>query len=157
MIYDELVRKDWAKRAHNGDRTLCFAHECGELNKVLLAEAEAKYDEQVKKARPDRSYNDRDKGKGKGQPKEQHPTLNKESLHKGALNDAAETWCRYNQKPQQQKARKELTGGKKAYAEMWLHLKREVLQELGFNVVRAAAHRVYFEGNAARPGPAQPR
>ena len=45
IVYDELVRKSWSERAHNNDASLDIAKEAASINKDILLEAEAKYDE----------------------------------------------------------------------------------------------------------------
>ena len=47
VFYDELVRKDWARRARGGE-VIDFNLECCELSKGMLRRAERQFDEYVK-------------------------------------------------------------------------------------------------------------
>ena len=99
-----------------------------------------------------------------------YPKLSKPSLTPAVLRDAVYIWVKYHPQPQyrqlckelghvarkiaagnKKRSGKETTSSQKSYAEMWLYLKRAVLQDLGLHVIQTPAYRVYFEDNAARP------
>ena len=52
IIYDTLVRKDWAARAYHEDSTLVMSKVCGEFDTDILGQAEASFDEHRGKRQP---------------------------------------------------------------------------------------------------------
>ena len=65
IMYDEMARKLWAARTYNGDGTFSMSAVCGKLDKSVLAQAEAVYDANAKKARSDK-WDTRGPGQYKG-------------------------------------------------------------------------------------------